>query len=161
VPAAKEPGISGRTRSGALYVESSALLRILLEGDRSLSEAVAGYSRLFTSALTLVEVPRALSRAVREGRLDATEHGRVHRRFAGFAAATIVAEFTKAVRERAALDFPVEPVRSLDAIHLATLVVWKDTLGPLVVASCDDRVVRNALALGFSVIPGSASSTRS
>jgi predicted nucleic acid-binding protein len=144
---------AGKAGPDALYVESSALLRVLLEGDPLLSRTLAGFPVLITSSLTLIEVTRALSRALREGRIDAAQHGRVHRRFAGFVRAAMIAEVTRSVRERAALDFPVEPVRSLDAIHLATLLVWDGTFGPLVVASCDDRVVLNALALGYDVVP--------
>jgi hypothetical protein len=44
-------------------------------------------------------------------------------------------------------------VRSLDAIHLASLLVLDEALGDFVVASCDDRVRRNADALGFEVLP--------
>jgi hypothetical protein len=145
---------SREVAAGTLYVESSALLRILLEGDHSLSRKVAGFPRLFTSALTLIEAPRALRRALREGRISADAHGRAHGRLAGFVQSAMVAEVTRRVRERAALEFPVEPVRSLDAIHLGTLLVWRDTVGPMAVASCDDRIVRNAQALGFEVVPG-------
>lgn len=54
---------------------------------------------------------------------------------------------------RARGEFPVEPIRSLDAIHLASVRVLDDELGGLDVASCDDRVRQNATALGFAVIP--------
>jgi predicted nucleic acid-binding protein len=143
-------------RGGAadtLYVESSALLRVLLEGDAMLSEEVARYARLFTSALTLIEVPRSLRRALRDGRIDVAGHANAHRRYAGFVQATMVAEITKQVRERAALDFPVEPVRSLDAIHLATILEWNDAVAPMTVASCDDRIRQNAVSLGYDVVP--------
>jgi hypothetical protein len=50
-------------------------------------------------------------------------------------------------------DFPEEPVRSLDAIHLASLRVVDNQLGAFEVATCDDRVRRNAAALGFAVLP--------
>jgi hypothetical protein len=46
-----------------------------------------------------------------------------------------------------------EPVRSLDAIHLASLRALDHELGGFEVASCDDRVRRNAIALGFAVAP--------
>jgi hypothetical protein len=63
-----------------------------------------------------------------------------------------VAEITKQVRDRAALEFPVEPVRSLDAIHLGTIVAWRDTMGPMAIASCDERIRRNVLSLGYEII---------
>lgn len=141
-------------RRETLYVESSALLRLLLEGDDAVKAGIAQFERFFTSALTLIEVPRALARARREGRLDGARAEQVQRRYAAFVRACAVAEIGRAVRDRAALEFPVEPVRSLDAIHLATAIVWNDVPGWLVIASSDDRIVRNALALGYEVVPG-------
>lgn len=146
-------------RTEILYVESSALLRVLLEGDSGLEGRLGEFGRLLTSSLTLIEVPRTLARAQRERRLTHETFEGVRRRFSVFARACMVAEITKSVRERAALEFPIEPVRSLDAIHLATIVVWTDTLRPIVVASCDDRVARNARALGYEVIPEPQEST--
>ena len=139
--------------SETLYVESSALLRVLLEGDSTLERTLGGYARLFTSALTLIEVPRALVRARHEERLTLPVFEDVRRRFSAFERACTVAEITRTVRERAALEFPVEPLRSLDAIHLATIVVWTAALRPIVVASCHERVGRNARALGYEVVP--------
>ena len=140
-------------RSETLYVESSALLRVLLESDSTLESALGTFDRLFTSALTLIEVPRALVRARREERLSLSTFEDVWRRLSAFERACTLAEITRTVRERAALEFPVEPLRSLDAIHLATIVVWTAALGPIVVASCDERVGRNARALGYEVVP--------
>ena len=151
-PAASAASPNIRT-TGTLYVESSALLRWLLEGDSALQGTFGAYERLFTSALTLIEVPRALARARREQRLVALQSEDAQRRFAAFIRACTVAEITKLVRDRAALEFPVEPVRSLDAIHLATVVVWTDTVGRMVIASCDDRVRRNGRAMGYDVLP--------
>ena len=138
-----------------LYVETSALLRAFLERDVEVEASLARCGRFFTSALTLVEAPRALARARRDGRVDPALIEEAQRRFALFVQATTVVEITPEVRERAALDFPVEPVRSLDAIHLATLVSWADAFSPLRVATCDERVSRNAVALGFEVVPPS------
>ena len=114
---------------------------------------MAGFEAYFTSALTLVEVPRALSRARREERLNDGEAEVAHARFAAFARSCDVVEITREVRLRAALGFPVEPVRSLDAIHLATLAVWAGTIGPMVVASTDGRIRRNVRALGHELVP--------
>lgn len=137
-------------------MESSALLRVLLERDAALAGTLRRFPRFFTSALTLVEVPRALGRARREGRLSAAAFARVQRRYRAFAGNCTIAEVTPPVRDRAVVEFPAEPVRSLDALHLATMVVWSEMLGPLVMASCDQRVRANASALGFAVVPQEA-----
>lgn len=54
---------------------------------------------------------------------------------------------------RAGEAFPVEPVRTLDAIHIATLQILDEALSEFEVATCDERVRDNAEALGFTVLP--------
>jgi hypothetical protein len=47
----------------------------------------------------------------------------------------------------------VEPVRTLDAIHLATAAAFRAELDAVVVCSLDQRVRLNARALGLEVSP--------
>lgn len=135
-----------------VYVETSALLRLLLEGDATLRPLVSG-DGLFTSALTFLEAGRAILRARRERRLDAAAAREAERLLAAFERGCDVLAMEEEVVRRARDEFPEEPVRSLDAIHLASLLVLDEALGEFVVASCDDRVRRNAAALGFDVVP--------
>jgi predicted nucleic acid-binding protein len=134
------------------YVETSALLRVLLDGDEALRPALSGEA-LFTSALTFVEAARAVSRARRERRLDAGEAREAERRLASFERSCDVIALAEEVLRRARQEFPEEPVRSLDAIHLASALVLDASLGEIAVVSCDDRVRRNAAALGLPLIP--------
>ena len=135
-----------------LYVETSALLRVLLDGDAALRPLLSG-GGLFTSSLTFLEAARSVARARREKRLDDREAREVERQLAAFERGCDVLAMEDEVIRRARDEFPEEPVRSLDAIHLASLLVLDEALGEFVVASCDDRVRRNALALGFEVVP--------
>ncbi len=57
------------------------------------------------------------------------------------------------ILERAGREFPVEPVRTLDAVHLATIDALNQAAVDLDVASTDRRVRENADALGFKVLP--------
>lgn len=139
--------------SRRLYVETSALLRVLLDGDESLRSALSGKG-LFTSALTFVEAARAVARAKREHRLDSGQAREAERQLAAFERSCDVIALGDDVLRRAREDFPEEPVRSLDAIHLACVRVLDAELGEFEVASCDDRVRRNAAALGFGLVPG-------
>lgn len=134
------------------YVETSALLRALLDGDEARQADISGEG-LVTSALTFVEAARAISRARREQRLGAREAREAERQLAAFERGCDVIALDDEVLRRAREDFPVEPVRSLDAIHLASARVLDDALGGLEIASCDERVRRNAEALGFVVLP--------
>jgi hypothetical protein len=47
--------------------------------------------------------------------------------------------------------FPIEPVRTLDAIHLATAAALDESPALVVVVSRDRRVRDNAAALGYVV----------
>ncbi|MEW6752843.1 MAG: type II toxin-antitoxin system VapC family toxin [Candidatus Latescibacterota bacterium] len=135
-----------------LYVETSALLRVLLDGDEALRPALSGEG-LVTSALTFVEASRAISRARREGRLTPDDAREAALQVAAFERSCDVVPLGDEVLRRAREEFPEEPVRTLDAIHLASLRLLDEGLGPLTVASCEDRVRRNAAAMGIAVVP--------
>ncbi len=134
-----------------LYVETSALLRVVLEGDGSLREALAG-APLVTSALTFVEAARAVVLARREGRLDDRGRRQAERWLSAFERSCDLLALDEEVLRRAREELPAEPVRTLDALHLASIRVLDAELGGIEVASCDERVQRNAAALGFAVI---------
>jgi predicted nucleic acid-binding protein len=134
------------------YVETSALLRVLLDGDEGLQPQISG-DGLVTSSLTFVEAARAIVRARRERRLDARSAREAERQLASFERACDVVAMDDEVLRRAREEFPIEPVRSLDAIHLASVRVLDDELVGVEVVSCDDRVRRNATALGFVLVP--------
>jgi predicted nucleic acid-binding protein len=131
---------------------------VLLDGDEDLRPALSGEG-LFTSALTFVEAARAISRAKREGRLSASDAREAERQLAAFERSCDAIALEDEVLRRAREDFPEEPVRSLNAIHLASLRVLDNQLGGFEVATCDDRVRRNAAALGFAVLPPTISAT--
>lgn len=54
---------------------------------------------------------------------------------------------------RLAIRFPNEPVRTLDALHLATAVLFREALGSVTMVSLDERVRSNASGLGLEVAP--------
>ena len=60
-------------------------------------------------------------------------------------------ELSPLVLARAVDPFPV-PVRTLDALHLASMVYLRERGEDLVLASYDDRMVRAARALDFRVL---------
>ena len=137
-----------------LYVETSALLRAILEHDRSLEDLLTDPTRtLVTSALTVLEATRTIARARRDGRLTAVGAREASRRLMGFERSVDVRAIDEEVLHHARQVFPVEPVRTLDAIHLATLRLFDQEERAVSLITCDDRVGRNALALGFEVLP--------
>jgi len=69
------------------------------------------------------------------------------------AARWAVLEISPEVASRAEQAFPVEPVRTLDAIHLASALLLRNSVPDLVVVSTDERIRANASQLGFELFP--------
>ena len=133
------------------YIESSALLAALLERDVAARVALRGPGRPVTSALTLAEAARAILRARAGGRLTADEERAVVRALGRFERRCYVMAVTDAVLARVRRPFPVEPVRTLDAVHLATAELLGEPPALVTVVTRDARVRDNARALGYAV----------
>jgi predicted nucleic acid-binding protein len=54
---------------------------------------------------------------------------------------------------RARHPFPAEPIRTLDAIHLASALAARSIVTGVDILSLDDRIRRSAKQLGFHVRP--------
>ena len=136
----------------ALYLESSAVVAWLL-GEESAADVIRAIDQAevrVTSALTALEAERAIQRAV-AGRLvkEAMAHklrGALERERASW----ITMSLTTGVLARAGRAFPVEPVRTLDAIHLATALAFSEAFPELAILALDRRVLANAIALGLA-----------
>jgi hypothetical protein len=59
-----------------------------------------------------------------------------------------------AILGRACQPFPGEPIRTLDALHLATAIAASTALDGLTLLTVDRRLWSSAQALGLSVAPG-------
>ena len=132
------------------YVETSALLAALLEQDAAARSALRGRRRI-TSALTFAEASRALVRARVAGRLTPADERAGLRWLQGFRRRCDVVAVTDAVLARACRPFPVEPIRTLDAVHLATAELLGEAPQLITVVTRDSRVIDNARALGYAV----------
>jgi predicted nucleic acid-binding protein len=138
-----------------LYAESSAVLAWLLgdEGAETARSALSSAEAVFTSELTLVECSRALIRAHRvEGLPESSLVDRRNRLLRAAAHWTIL-ELGREVTDRARDPFPSEPLRTLDALHLASALVARAALDELAVLSLDRRIRDNAIGLGLDVVP--------
>jgi predicted nucleic acid-binding protein len=62
-----------------------------------------------------------------------------------------VVAVTDAVLARVRRRFPVEPIRTLDAVHLATAELLGEPPQLMTIVTRDDRVRQNAAALGYAV----------
>ncbi|MSO51088.1 MAG: hypothetical protein CK533_04525 [Acidobacterium sp.] len=133
------------------YIESSALVSALLDEDESVRLAVRGDGQRFASALTLCEASRAILRARIEGRLSAEYERAALRRLRQFERRCEVVAISVPVLVRAARPFPVEPIRTLDAIHLATVEESGETPQLVTIVTRDRRIRENAIAMGYTV----------
>jgi predicted nucleic acid-binding protein len=133
------------------YVETSALLAALLEQDADAKQSLRTAKSRVTSVLTVAEARRAILRARRAGRLTASQERVVTRGLETFINRCDLVAITDEVLFRAGRPFPVEPIRTLDAIHLATLELLGEAPALVTVLSRDARVRDNASAGGFAV----------
>jgi predicted nucleic acid-binding protein len=127
------------------------LLAALLEQDAAARTALRGKSRRVTSALTFAEASRAVVRARASGRLRPAEERAVLRWLQAFRRRCAVVAVANDVLTRAGRPFPVEPIRTLDAIHLATAELLGEPPQLITIVTRDARVADNARALGYSV----------
>jgi predicted nucleic acid-binding protein len=131
-------------------MESSALVAALLERDVAVSRTPDS-TQLVTSALTLAEAGRAIIRARATGRLTAREEQVAVRALRTFARRCFTVDVDRMVLDRVRRPFPVEPIRTLDAVHLATAELLGEAPPLVTIVTRDERVRRNAEALGYTV----------
>jgi len=141
-----------------IYAESSAVLGWLLGEDAAsrVREVLSKAELVIASDLTLLECDRVLIRAVALGEID--EAAAADRRAHLNAAATYwhVLRLSADIVNRARQPFPAEPIRTLDAIHLASALAARSGVAGVELLSLDDRVRRAADRLGFRVQPARA-----
>ena len=138
-----------------LYVESSAVLAWLLdeaaapEVRRLLGTAIV----VVASDLTLIECDRVLIRAAALGELREADSADRRAHLAAAASQWQVLHVAGEVVDRARKPFPAEPIRTLNAIHLAAALTARAYLAGLGLLSLDDRVRSAGRRLGFELLP--------
>lgn len=125
-----------------IYIDTSVGLAQLLAEDRHPPDDF-WQRKLVTSRLFEYELWNAVHR-----RKLARSHGEAARRLVESLA---VAELSREVLRRAIDPFPI-PVRTLDALHLATLLFLAEKGLPMQLASYDERMLRAAKALRIAII---------
>lgn len=139
----------------SLYAESSAVLAWLLgeEAGPRVRRLLAAADLVVSSDLTVIECDRVLIRAAALGEL--TEAQAADRR----AHLTTAASHWQMLRihpdvvDRARQPFPGEPVRTLDAIHLASALTARSAVAGLELLSLDERIRKAGALLGLPVRP--------
>ena len=133
------------------YVESSALVAALLEHDTAVTKRLPAGTRQVTSVLTLSEAGRAIIRARTTGRLTAEDEKAAVRALRTFERRCFLLDLDRTVLDRVRRPFPVEPIRTLDAIHLATAELLDEPPQLVTIVTRDEGVRANARALGYGI----------
>ena len=133
----------------ALYLDTSAVLRAVLEtGTTPELEARLHEARaLITSRLSLVESARAVHRLRLAGTIPEARLADVEREIAALWARCDIWELTSAVCETARHVAPSTPLRTLDALHVATFVTARRRIAGLELLTVDERLQTAAASL--------------
>lgn len=133
------------------YLDSSAILRIVLGQPNALKEW-RSITQGVASALVEVECLRTLDRLRLAEEIPDREIALRRETIFRFIELLEVVELTRPVLARAAHPLPTA-LGTLDAIHLATALLWKDRSGAdLVMATHDEALATAARASGLRVI---------
>ena len=136
-----------------VYAESSAVLAWLLGEARGsdVRDRLASAELVIASDLTLVECDRVLIRAAALGELPEADAAGRRAELTAAAAHWTVLRVGAGVIDRARQPFAKEPLRTLDALHLASALVARAAVPDLAILSLDDHLRANARALGFDL----------
>jgi predicted nucleic acid-binding protein len=133
------------------YIDTSALLRIVLREPGALEE-LRSYDALVSSELIGVESARTIDRLRLQGSLTSEEAATRLRAVNEWLEAIDLVLLRPTVLSRAGEPMPM-PLGTLDALHLATALVWRDRIGPLpTMATHDTALGQAAQAFGFDVL---------
>ena len=134
-----------------LYLDSSALLRIVLREAGALEE-VRKAEALVSSELLAVECLRTLDRLRLQGALSLEEAVVRREAVTEWMEAVDLVLLQRSVLSRASEPLPV-PLGTLDALHLATALLWQEQQGkPLVMATHDGSLALAARSFGIETL---------
>ncbi len=133
------------------YIDTSALLRLVLREAGAL-DGLRSYDSLVSSELIAVESCRTIDRLRLRGSLTTEEAASRIRVVTEWLEAIDLVLLRPPVLSRAGEPLPT-PLGTLDALHLATALTWRERLGsPLIVATHDAALGLAARAFGFEVL---------
>ncbi len=133
------------------YLDASVILRLVLGQSDQLAEWPS-VSAGIASALAEVECLRTLDRLRTESRVSEAVVAARRVTIYNFMRSIEIVETTRAVLERASQPLPTT-LGTLDAIHLATAMLWSErTQETIVMATHDRALARAARASGLSVL---------
>ena len=139
-----------------VYLDASALVkRYVAEAGSAEVEALIGEAQATgTAVLSRAEVAAALAKAARVGLVTRESALKALKSFNADWEHLIRLQFGEPLAARAATLAWEHGLRGYDAVHLATALVWRETLGETVtVATYDRELWRGAQESGLSPWP--------
>jgi predicted nucleic acid-binding protein len=133
------------------YLDTSALLRLVLREPGGLEELLS-CEALVSSELLAVEALRTLDRLRLQGALSMEEAASLRGVVDEWLEAVDLVLLQRPILARASDPFPV-PLGTLDALHLATLLLWRERMKQTpVLATHDGGLALAARAFGVEVL---------
>ena len=135
------------------YFDTSALVKLFVEEDGSDDVATLwdGADVVITSRVADPELLAALAAAARAGRLDESAYRAAKRRWGEYRAALRFVELSPDVATAAGELAEAQALGGLDAIHLASAILFSDA--GLLLASWDGRLLAGARSEGIATLP--------
>lgn len=116
-------------------------------------EILADAELVLASELTLIESDRVIHRGLALEEIEEARAAERRARLTETSAAWHRIRIGDEIVARARRPFPLEPIRTLDALHLASALEAATALPDITLLSLDRRVRECGAALGFSVVP--------
>ena len=133
------------------YLDTSTLLRLVLREPGAL-EQLRSSEALISSELLSVESLRTIDRLRLQGALSAEEAASRRATATEWLEAVDLVLLQRPVLARASEPFPT-PLGTLDAVHLATALVWRDRMRQALVMATHDRdLALAARSFGIEVL---------
>ena len=119
------------------YLDTSALLRLVLREPGAL-EQLRSCEALVSSEIIAVESLRTIDRLRLQGALSVEEAASRRGTVTDWLEAVDLVLLQRPILSRASEPFPI-PLGTLDALHLATALVWRDRMRQGLVMATHDR----------------------
>jgi uncharacterized protein len=133
------------------YLDTSVLLRLVLREPGALDE-LRSCEALVSSELLAVESLRTIDRLRLQGVLSMDEAASTRATVDEWLEAVDLVLLQRPILARASDPFPI-PLGTLDALHLATVLVWREHMKQtLVLATHDGGLALAARAFGIEVL---------
>ena len=139
-----------------VYLDASALIKryVAETGSAAVGKLIDQAEALGTSVISRAEVSAAFGKAVRLKFVTRDAAASAMKQFAADWPHFVRLQLTETLAARAGSLAWEQGLRGYDAVHLATALVWHETLGqPVLVATFDRQLWQGAQATGLIAWP--------